>query len=346
MEDETGTVDHEILILKNQQLQIVNTSKGESCFLLKAGGGYFSNDEITAHVRSMPDDIPSEALERKAWRFVIDNIEYLPSITGSRKIHHPLTLINSIGFGQCDDLSASLYFIWKSLGFKARVWELGGHVVPEVYADGKWQMYDPSFQAYYLNNKGEIASVEELVQNQEYILEPREKISAYTFHYSVSDSFKSVYDSLKYSDFINKYYATTGNNKPNEWYENTFIYDRMKFCLPSGASLKVPVYADNIINFKDWFGNESEINYFIKVEFPANSNDNINLPLVFVQPKNMSAGSVNQKNMLLISDSLQTGNLDSRELFALINNNYIGDSIRFYFRELDTNSVSIRLLNN
>jgi len=50
------------------------------------------------------------------------------------------------------------------------VWHLsGGHLTTEVYVDGKWGYIDPRFGLFYLDEKGQLMSVEEIVANPDVI---------------------------------------------------------------------------------------------------------------------------------------------------------------------------------
>lgn len=334
-------------INKNDLLIIENISESESCFLFKFQDGFFTTDEIVKHIKNMPGEFTGEPLERKAWRFVIDNIDYLPSISESRIIHHPLTLINSIGFGQCDDLASSLYFIWKTLGFESRIWELGGHVVPEVYANKKWQMYDPSYQVYYYNKKNDVAGVEELALNHEYISNSIDKVGVYRDNFSASgissDSIINVFDSLRYSKFMENYYLTLEDNKINPWYQNFSSFDSMKICLSPGDEISVPVYKDQLLKMKGWLDESRGIKYYISLQIKRGDSKNILFPFMGINEiKNESVSS--DIILLPINDSLYSSQINNgEEIFALINNNFINDSFNVYFKGIDTLSINIEL---
>src|SRR5262249_54857929 len=91
-----------------------------------------SSAEIAQEIPAMPEEFPGEPLHRKAWRFLRDNRRHGDPLTSARWYHSPALLLNSAGFGYCDDDASAYYFLVSDLGYTSRVWSLNGHVVPEV----------------------------------------------------------------------------------------------------------------------------------------------------------------------------------------------------------------------
>jgi hypothetical protein len=138
-----------------------------------------SGAELKAEIqRGIPSFI-NEPIERKVWRFVRDNrIHELP-YTNLLWYHHPLLMFNSAGWGLCDDAASVLKHTAALFGVSTRVWQLqspivGGHIVPEVYTNGRWHLYDPDYQTYFINSKltYNVASVNELASNTSLITSP------------------------------------------------------------------------------------------------------------------------------------------------------------------------------
>lgn len=86
----------------------------------------------------------------RIWRFVRDNrFHWYPADIGS-EVHDPAKLINVYGYGFCDDAALVTEALWRTAGFtQTRVWGLGGHVVPEVYYDGAWHVFDADLEVFY-----------------------------------------------------------------------------------------------------------------------------------------------------------------------------------------------------
>ena len=144
-------------------IRIKNSGEEISSFLLNVNNLSFSNSkELESTLKDYGDS--TESIEKRAWRFVKDHAYFEQPLTDSNWIHDPGIFINSLGFGYCDDKASVLAFIWEKLGLFSRVWSLGGHVVPEVYANDGWSMYDPEYEVYYQTNQNYVNGVEELAK--------------------------------------------------------------------------------------------------------------------------------------------------------------------------------------
>jgi len=61
---------------------------------------------------------------------------------GDRFVSDPVVMFNVYGYGNCGCISPALATLAEAAGFKARVWELHGHTVSEMFFDGAWHMMD------------------------------------------------------------------------------------------------------------------------------------------------------------------------------------------------------------
>lgn len=215
-------------------IEVLNNSNAYAEFQLKLNNQFFNTEEeIIQEIKDMAPEYADEPLERKAWRYVISKVEFSTALTEQNWGHTPEIILNSIGRGQCDDLASLLGLLWTKLGYESRVWGLGGHVVPEVFIDGKWRMYDPSFQLYYLNKENEIMGVEELSQNPDLIVNPiKRNIYKYGNLVSMTKGQSMIAFSL---------YSSAENNQVNVSYSSAPNLETKLFKLPPHASLKFPV---------------------------------------------------------------------------------------------------------
>ena len=75
-----------------------------------------------------------------------------------------LKIIGVYGYDLCGNNSATMCALYELAGLKARRRGLVGHVVPEVYLEGKWNYIDTDMFGYvYLDDKQRMASVDELI---------------------------------------------------------------------------------------------------------------------------------------------------------------------------------------
>ena len=172
---EEKSVKFSIKFEQNEEriIEIENTGDRAAKFKIIVNGLDLSdNANILSFVKSMPSEFEGEPLEIKAFRFVRDFTWQDELITKHSWAYAPYLMVNSLGGGLCGFRASVLTNILKDLGFDARAWGLNGHVVSEVFTDGKWKMLDAAYGVYYFNERGEIASYEELCQNPKLITNP------------------------------------------------------------------------------------------------------------------------------------------------------------------------------
>jgi hypothetical protein len=256
-------------------------------------GAFLNFDSIINTIKNLPDEYKNEPLERKSWRFVIKQLNFYRNPLESPEIHHPLIQLNSIGYGQCDDFATLLYFIWIKQGFKARIWGLGKHVVPEIFIHGKWQMYDAAFQTYYLNKDGIPASVEELTNNNNLILHPN-KILKLKEHNNIPSD---LIDTLRNGMSVCKHYLSSKDHFENKSYYQTFELKDFRLCIPTSSTIVLPVYKPKLMNQVDWSNNTRDNNYYLKLVLPKNTTGKICMPLILIEVEgNITFRTSNKKN--------------------------------------------------
>ena len=76
---------------------------------------------------------------------------------------HPVRALNGYGYGICGHVAAWLKCLWTAAGLNARVQELWGHTVSEVYYNTAWHMFDGNAKVFYLDRDNKtIASLSTL----------------------------------------------------------------------------------------------------------------------------------------------------------------------------------------
>lgn len=136
-------------------VKVTNLSKGNARFkLLLAEPAVFEGELIP---KLSSDRERALFLWREVSRLV--NHWYPPS--GDQDLHNPYLLTHGFGYGFCDDIASTMAQLARIHGFRSRVLNLNGHVVPEVFFDGKWNMLDPDHQLYFERNN-KIASMQEI----------------------------------------------------------------------------------------------------------------------------------------------------------------------------------------
>ncbi len=80
---------------------------------------------------------------------------------------HPVRALNCYGYGICGHTSSWIKALCRAAGLQARVWEISGHTVTEVFYNGGWHMLDGNVKVFYLaRDNRTIASLAELEKDR------------------------------------------------------------------------------------------------------------------------------------------------------------------------------------
>ena len=202
------------------------------------------------------EDIPTP---QSAWQFVVENtFTVLPAYTTENWQHEPLLFLNSIGGGLCDDRASVLAAIWRAQGDSSRVIGLEGHVVPEIYKNNKWQMYDPSLEIFYCDSNSLILSVGEIENSPERIF------LSDCNHAKLNSLFHKKNSISNY--FLSLYVSKENNKDVTDWHLDyqSYLND---FVLPSYSTLQILFDKENNLTS-------------ICVKLNISSNGKLQIPLV------------------------------------------------------------------
>ncbi|MCE5271709.1 hypothetical protein LLH00_10550 [bacterium] len=79
----------------------------------------------------------------------------------------PVRGLNGYGYGICGHAASWVEALCREVGVTARVWEIAGHTVNEVFWDGRWHMLDANVKVFYLGRDNRtIASMAELEKDK------------------------------------------------------------------------------------------------------------------------------------------------------------------------------------
>lgn len=252
-----------------QAIRIANTSTSDVTFELKHNGARIatSGEQMLQDVREGADERPAEEFERKLWRYLRDNVYHYAPITEAVWIHDPLLLVNSIGFGFCDDVASAYVSLARQADYPARAWGLSGHVVPEVQVGGSWSLYDPDLSVYYEDDAGHVVGAAELFVNPALITAPRNPLTP------------SYGSWTGYSGQVADVYSTVGDN--HEWWEFTFVPPRATgdLTLPAGATVTYPGRWTDPPSVYDGLPSPS-VYAELRMDVPANFAGTVDWPLV------------------------------------------------------------------
>jgi hypothetical protein len=159
-----------------------------------------NKDQVVEYVRAQPDLVAGEPFERKLWRFLRDSTNHYYSLVPLQFRQAPWSTLNSLGFGLCGDMATSYVALARTAGYESRVWSLGGHVVPEIKVDNRWQVYDPDLGVYYRNRDGTVAGVEQLAADPTLVSDPAFPIfddaAAWAYSSVVTEIYATAHDNF------------------------------------------------------------------------------------------------------------------------------------------------------
>lgn len=150
----------------------------------------------TAGLRGISDEVDRAIA---IWRFVATHRYHAKPVTEGPEEHDTVRFFACYGYGFCDDASQAVAGLAKLCGLNARIWGLEGHVVPEIFAGGRWMLLDADFAAYF-HKPGDpraVLGVEELSASR--------------------DAFKNVVqlgNMGPYEQGYAEFFLTTEDNKP------------------------------------------------------------------------------------------------------------------------------------
>ena len=188
---------------ESSAIVLTNTADREIDFVLTHNGFPVFEDlaAVVAFVADLEAEFPGEGFDRKLWRFLRDSVYHEVPLDSRQWLHDPWVTLNSLGWGFCSHVSGTFVEIARAAGYDARVWGLDGHVVGEIFVDGKWRMYDSDLAVYYKAGDGSIAEVGQLATDAALITSPVQPIFAgswYQFPYTqlVADIYSSMGDNF------------------------------------------------------------------------------------------------------------------------------------------------------
>ncbi|HEY5791976.1 MAG TPA: transglutaminase-like domain-containing protein, partial [Chthoniobacterales bacterium] len=154
------------------------------------------------------------------WKFVVASRQHGYRAHPAAELHDPVRFLNVYGYGFCDDASSALTVLASEAGIPTRIWDLSGHVVPEFFFDGKWNLLDPDGEVCYFEKDGvTFADVESLQREPERIRE-----------------FPSPF--YQDAEKLIQIYGTKDDNRLSDFYERTRGQpQRMAYTLRPGEGL-------------------------------------------------------------------------------------------------------------
>lgn len=221
---------HEVALLnpEAQAIELINAGPIDTLVRLDVNWRMFpgNRDDILRRISRMNAPANLDSMPFRIWRALAENTRRGATLSESYWLHAPARVLNSTGFGYCDDLASAFAALLSEEGMEVRVWTLNGHVVPEVKVDGRWEMYDSDTGIIYYNDSNQIAGVEELMTDPTLITQPRGYIRA-----------TKLDDAFPFSDELAGIYSSVEDNQVMDGYTSPIPRADASIAMPAGATL-------------------------------------------------------------------------------------------------------------
>ena len=257
------------------------------------------------------------------WDFIRLNFQHLAS-PGDRECHNPVVAMNVYGYANCGYHSTVFTELCRSIGVRARVWEVWHHTITEAFYNNAWHMLDSDIGLYYLaGDNRTIASVEQLWQDQKisggiesgaaltafsgrnkavraiytdvegnnpHVSQDGEKIRGYRYFHGADECYvQTDYDRFACEPHNMAMTLRPGEKLIRNWKggEKYYDYERHNRRFESGDDYAKPVrYGDGQIVWKPDLKSELAPSFFNKFEAPGFEVINGQMPAVHVVHKN------------------------------------------------------------
>ena len=286
----------------DDQVLISNESDSMAYFNMQFNGNFSVNTkDLVEQIREF--EVPGEPDMpdyEKAYHYMLKFHAHDWAVSDKFYIHEPSLYVNSFGVGLCGDSAGVLKLIWNGMGYESRLWYINGHVVSEVFTGERWQMYDADLRVvYYRHDTGQVAGVEELAANPQFIYDPLVRFD--------NPNGSGVNHSHRTASF----YSTTDNN----WicYRCTeHVEERdLVFQIPAGGNLRfgqltperrIPIANTDVDNLG-----------LLTVTVPRNSSGTLDIPLALYDVTGSRSDSVTIGSQVLALGTDEVFDYSNRE---------------------------------
>lgn len=260
---------------ENGAILITNTSESEKDLSRMLEDYFFLNDSsLIEYIKTFKTPNGFEQDYRKAWYFMTQFTWSACYPLSSRDDYQDaLFFINSVGWVFCGVKSQELAQIWSMMGYKSRIWDLQGHIVPEVFVNNRWEMWDPTYHVFYPDSNGIPASVSGLSSSPELIKKPNDPFGLK----------KTLWMRMAgYSSNLTDLYSSSNDNVILKTFDAKYEKSaRLKFSIPADSKILFPVYS-GLPLWSNYRGEINRLNDYAELALYLNpgTTGTINLPLL------------------------------------------------------------------
>lgn len=187
-------------------MRLVNSGSKDARIRLTINNQYLADlPNIIEQIIAMPGAFPEEPLYRKAWRYVMAHKRNTTPLFVGMFQQQPDLWLRSVGSSYCDAQAAVLQWIWRGMGYQARVYGLTGHVTTEILVDGHWEIFDPYLEVFYTDRTGQIVGVAELERDPTLVTnpaDPQRPLSDIAYSTTVAEIFGTPLDNFIHQGYM------------------------------------------------------------------------------------------------------------------------------------------------
>ena len=235
----------------------------------------------------------------KIYKLVQSRHSHSEPLYNTDLMHYPIRFLSTFGTGFCDDVAHVSSSIALQHGYRARIWRLNGHTLPEFYYSSAWHVLDPfkpGLGATYKPN-GAIADLKHLVQ-----LAKEDKLAHYNQEVRTTDD-----------NQVTEIRAEQLRSGPNPYlemlpYERRYFFKRAYVLSTDGHRIRKKPELNRAENFLPQYSSIANYVRVIPLDKQAHSNgktfeirDYFPIVAAFIRTSNPSTTAWKSLNSMLVT---------------------------------------------
>jgi hypothetical protein len=137
--------------LSNHSIRIANTGNADIVnpwVVANDTGNWF--DTTSTLKETVGTGLTQQLQAYAIWQLMCANTYNWSPPEAYDEMHSPVKILNVYGYGLCDDIARVSECLYNKSGMtQARIWDLFGHVVTDVYYNSSWHMLDADLGVFY-----------------------------------------------------------------------------------------------------------------------------------------------------------------------------------------------------
>jgi hypothetical protein len=136
--------------------------------------------DLQAEVDAVPTGPETPSLAARIWHVVKWNRRHDFFLTDRwHWFLSPPLFFNSSGVALCGEAAILTWYLAQARGIPAVLRGLNGHIVVELFEDGRWKMFDADYGVFFLTRQGQVASVWDLERDPTLITDPELRLQTF-----------------------------------------------------------------------------------------------------------------------------------------------------------------------